>query len=61
MKDEKKERRSFLKYLLAGSAAAAVLTGKKKAEARETAPAPRDNEVLYRESEAFRKYYNSIS
>ena len=61
MKEEKDVRRSFLKHILAGSAVvAASFAGKKSAEAK-TGPIMQDgDEVLYRESEDFKKYYKSL-
>jgi hypothetical protein len=58
-------RRSFLKQVLAGSAVAAgvALTGK-KVRAKETMKArysgSASDEVLYQETEAFKKYYESL-
>lgn len=61
MKEEKEVRRSFLKHILAGSAVVATaIAGKKSAEAKVTASLQEGDEVLYRESEDFKKYYKSI-
>jgi len=60
MQHNDESRRSFLKTVVAGSAAAATitLTGKKaKAANRNTEKA---DEVLYQETQAFKKYYNSL-
>ena len=54
-------RRSFLKQILAGSAivAGSALAGKKaKAQEQETGKHP--DETLYRETDAFKKYYDSL-
>ena len=61
MKQEKDKRRSFLKHMLAGSvvavgAAAAV----KPAKAKKGAVPDCSNEILYHESEDFKKYYKSL-
>ncbi len=59
---EQEKRRSFLKHMLAGSAViagAAVAAKPVKAKTRkESSEGP--EEVLYHESEAFKKYYKSI-
>jgi len=61
MQEEKEVRRSFLKHILAGSAvAAATLVGKKTVNAKEQPVKPEGNEILYSESEAFKKYYRSL-
>jgi len=61
MKEEKDVRRSFLKHILAGSAVVATaLAGKKSAEAKVAETLQPGDEVLYKESEDFKKYYNSI-
>jgi len=65
MQQKDESRRSFLKQVLAGSAvvAGAALTGK-KAQARETMKTryqgPGSDEVLYKETDAFKKYYESL-
>jgi hypothetical protein len=65
MQQKDESRRSFLKQVLAGSAvvAGAALTGK-KAQAGETLKAryssPDSDEVLYQETDAFKKYYESL-
>ena len=61
MKQEKDRRRSFLKHILAGSAvvvasAAVVKPTRVKADVGQ----PVEDEVLYRESEEFSKYYKSL-
>ena len=61
MENGKKERRSFLKHILAGSAVlAATGAAVKPARAGTTQVPDQDNEVLYTESEAFKKYYKSL-
>ena len=61
MQQNDESRRSFLKQVLAGSAVAAgaALTGK-KVRAGEKIKTRVSDEVLYRESEAFKKYYDSL-
>jgi len=61
MKQNDEKRRSFLKQMLGGSAiiAGAALTGK-KARADETEGMKRPDEVLYKKTEAFKKYYDSL-
>jgi hypothetical protein len=61
MKQEKDKRRSFLKHILAGSvvvagAAAAV----KPAKAKEGKMPDGSDDILYHESEDFKKYYKSL-
>jgi len=61
MKEEKEVRRSFLKHILAGSAVVATaLAGKKSAEAKIAETLQPGDEVLYKETEDFKKYYKSI-
>jgi hypothetical protein len=56
----KDDRRSFLKKLVLGSAAAVAVSaarpGKAAARGRKTG----DGEILYRETPAFREYYRSL-
>ena len=62
MKEEKQERRSFLKRMLAGSAVVATsIAAIKPAKAKPQGPilSPGD-EVLYKETEAFKKYYKTL-
>jgi hypothetical protein len=63
MQQNDESRRSFLKQVLAGSAVAAgaALTGK-KAHAGETLKTrySGSGEVLYQETDAFKKYYESL-
>ena len=62
MKEEKQERRSFLKRMLAGSAVVAGSVGAfRSAKAKPLAPpAERGDEVLYRRTKAFKKYYETL-
>jgi hypothetical protein len=61
MDSEKKQRRSFLKHILAGSAAlAGTATAIKPARATTSNSLKSDDEVLYRESDSFKKYYKSL-
>ncbi|PIE56900.1 MAG: hypothetical protein CSA34_00935 [Desulfobulbus propionicus] len=59
MQQEDNNRRSFLKHLLAGSA---VMTGTVLAarKTRAQQPVQRPTETLYTESEAFKRYYESL-
>lgn len=63
MKKEEGKRRSFLKHVLAGSAVvagAAMIV--RPAKAKTAKPQMIDQEdVLYHESEEFKKYYKSLS
>ncbi len=61
MKENDEKRRSFLKQLVAGSTivAGSALVGK-KVQARETAKNKRPEEILYKKSDAFQKYYDSL-
>lgn len=61
MKENDDKRRSFLKQIFAGSAivAGSALVGK-KVQARETKENNRPEEVLYKKSDDFQKYYNSL-
>ncbi len=61
MKENDEKRRSFLKQLVAGSAIVAGSTlVSKKVQARETAKNKRPEEILYKKSDAFQKYYDSL-
>ena len=61
MKKEKEGRRAFLKNILAGSAVAAgVAAGTKPAQAKTTGTAKQGDEILYRETEDFKKYYDTL-
>jgi hypothetical protein len=61
MKQNDDKRRSFLKQIFAGSAiiAGSALVGK-KAQAREAMEDKCPDEVLYRKTDAFKKYYDSL-
>jgi len=61
MKKEQDNRRSFLKQMLAGTAAV-VGTGAlvKSAKAKSSQLVQRPDEVLYREGDNFSKYYKSL-
>jgi hypothetical protein len=61
MKQNDDKRRSFLKQIFAGTAvvAGSALVGK-KAKAQETGTVDRPDEVLYKKTEAFKKYYDSL-
>jgi len=61
MENEKKQRRSFLKHILAGSAAlAATGTAIKPARAGTSEQLDSKDEILYQESDSFKKYYKSL-
>jgi len=61
MKENDDQRRSFLKQMLAGSAIIAGSTvSSRKAQASETAKNSRPQEILYKKSDAFQKYYDSL-
>ena len=61
MKKEQDNRRSFLKHVLAGSAAiAGTVAIVKSAKAKSVPAGQRTDEVLYRESDSFTKYYKSL-
>ena len=60
MENEKKERRSFLKHILAGTAAVAGTAAAIKPARAGTKKITPGDEVLYNESESFKKYYNSL-
>lgn len=54
-------RRSFLKRILAGSAVATTVALKaNSAKAAKQNTAQRPEEILYRETEAFKSYYKSL-
>lgn len=61
MQKDKDKRRSFLKHVLAGAAvvvggAAAI----KPAKAGPVSQPKENNDILYQESENFKKYYESL-
>jgi hypothetical protein len=65
--EQQNKRRSFLKALLAGSAITAVATAGETAEDARAAgmpgrpgPAGKNTEILYQETEEFRRYYASL-
>ncbi len=61
MENEKKERRSFLKHILAGSAVlAGAASADKTGKSRNSQEMKGSDEILYHESEAFKKYYKSL-
>jgi hypothetical protein len=61
MKKEEGKRRSFLKHILAGTAAvvgtAAIV---RPAKAKSAATVDHGDETLYHESESFKKYYKTL-
>ncbi len=61
MKQNDDKRRSFLKQIFAGTAviAGSALVGK-KVKARESGMEKRPDEVLYKKTEAFKNYYDSL-
>ncbi len=60
MKSADSNRRSFLKTLFAGAVTTAVVRGAKEASAGQTLNRQGIEETLYRETEAFKKYYESL-
>ncbi|MCB2184400.1 MAG: twin-arginine translocation signal domain-containing protein [Desulfobulbaceae bacterium] len=61
MKKNDGSRRSFLKNILAGSAVAATAAvGAKKVKADEALAEKQTGDVLYRETEDFKKYYETL-
>jgi len=61
MEKEQKERRSFLKHILAGSAVlAGTASAVKPARAGTSQTIDQSDEILYHESESFKKYYKSL-
>ena len=61
MKKEQENRRSFLKHMLAGTAAVVgTVAVVKSAKAKSALGDQRSDEVLYQESESFSKYYKSL-
>lgn len=61
MKNEQEKRRSFLKHLLAGAAVVAgSVAAIKPAKAKTTVEVKGKDDVLYRESDSFKKYYQSL-
>ena len=63
MKKEEGNRRSFLKHILAGGAVVAgtvAAVGPVKAGKNPVQAFDRQDEVLYHESEDFKKYYKSL-
>ncbi len=62
MKKNEEGRRSFLKHVLAGSAVVAGIAASKKPATAGKHPIdnPEGQDVLYRETEEFKKYYDSL-
>ncbi|OEU49718.1 MAG: hypothetical protein BA866_11345 [Desulfobulbaceae bacterium S5133MH15] len=61
MKKEQDNRRSFLKHMLAGTAAVVGTTAiVKSAKAKSIPAGQRPDEVLYQETESFSKYYKTL-
>lgn len=61
MKKEEEHRRSFLKHILAGSAAVIGAASIVKSSKAKSGPSvTQENEILYRETESFKKYYKSL-
>jgi len=61
MKQEKDQRRSFLKHVLAGGVAIAGTAAPPGPVGAKSDPVrPVSGEILYRESAEFRKYYKSL-
>jgi len=62
MKQKDETRRSFIKNILAGSAVAAVtaVSAKSARATKKTLPEKRTDEILYRETEDFKRYYETL-
>lgn len=61
MKNDQDKRRSFLKHILAGAAVVAgSVAAIKPAKAKPAVQLKDSDEVLYQESENFKKYYESL-
>lgn len=61
MEKDQGKRRSFLKHILAGAAVVAGTVAVKKNARAKTVLQPKDCEdVLYHESDSFKKYYQSL-
>ncbi len=64
MKKEEEKRRSFLKHILAGTAAvigtAAIVRPAQAKPAPSVGRSGRLDETLYHESESFKQYYKSL-
>jgi hypothetical protein len=63
MNNKEDNRRTFLKSLLAGSAAVvgtATAAGPSRAAVEKKRPAPAGRETLYRETDEFKRYYQSL-
>ncbi len=60
MKQDKGERRSFLKHMLAGSAVAAGAVVSSKSAKAQSKATQKNKETLYQETEAFKRYYESL-
>lgn len=61
MEKDQDKRRSFLKHILAGAAVVAGSVASIKSAKAKTVVQPEDcDDILYRESDSFKKYYNSL-
>ena len=61
MEQEKNKRRSFLKHMLAGSVVVAgAAASVKPAKAKKGSVPKGADDILYHESEDFKKYYKSL-
>ena len=61
MKEDKDKRRSFLKHVLAGAAVVVGSAAAIKPVKAKTMTQPKDcDDILYHESESFKKYYESL-
>lgn len=60
MKQEEGKRRSFLKHILAGSAAVAAVAVSRKSAQASMAPEKTLKSDLYEETDDFKKYYQSL-
>ncbi len=61
MEKDQDKRRSFLKHFLAGAAVVAgSMAAIKPAKAKQMGTSKKNDDVLYHESESFKKYYDSL-
>jgi hypothetical protein len=63
MKEEENKRRSFLKHILAGTAAVigtAAIIRPAKSKSKSAVTINLSNETLYHESESFKQYYKNL-
>lgn len=59
-KKQEDNRRTFLKHVLTGAAVAGAATIIRPAKAKSAPVFDRSDEILYHESESFKKYYKTL-